>query len=168
MICYNLLLISYFILAALLNGGRGGVRTRAQKNLVPDEWTMIPVLVKIFKLIVGEMANNLSEALASSTVEDEDDLSDNEEEWEDEGGNTSNEGIEISKLLDPAFAIYQDEDAEEDPDAMADPIYRLNLKQYLTGFLTEFCTQPYFLTFFAQHLTHVEKNYLKTIGIELA
>ena len=41
---------------------------------------------------------------------------------------------------------FQDEDDdEEDPDARADPMYGLNLKQYLTEFLHDFCKQAWML-----------------------
>ena len=43
---------------------------------------------------------------------------------------------------------FQDEDDdEEDPDARADPMYGLNLKQYLTEFLHDFCKQAWMLEF---------------------
>eukprot|EP00094_Tigriopus_californicus_P002531 TCALIF_02446-PA protein Name:"Similar to Ipo9 Importin-9 (Mus musculus)" AED:0.08 eAED:0.08 QI:0/0.33/0.2/0.9/1/1/10/0/889 len=148
-------------------------RTRSQKKTLPDEWTTIPVLAKILKLIVNEMTNHL-DVLASQRDEEEDT---DEEDWEDEEGSGMTTGAgpsssskqekctDLSKLLDPEFNIYEDEDDEEDPDAKADPIYRMNLKSYLTEFLNEFCQQPYFLTHFAQHLTPVEKSSLKQIGI---
>ena len=50
------------------------------------------------------------------------------------------------QLLDPAYSAYfeDDDEDEEDPDARADPMYGLNLKQFLTEFLHDFCKQPYF------------------------
>ena len=42
------------------------------------------------------------------------------------------------------YIHFQDEDDdEEDPDARADPMYGLNLKQYLTEFLHDFCKQAW-------------------------
>ena len=134
----------------------------------PDQFTQIPVLVKIFKLIVNELSNNLIDALASDSESEE-----SGDDWEDEdlnGMEHSNQGnrsaIELSKLLDHNNSIYQDEDDEEDPDALHDPIYTINLKQYLTEFLSEFCKQPYYLTHFAAHLTVAEKGSLASIGIQ--
>ena len=39
------------------------------------------------------------------------------------------------------FYSQDEDDDEEDPDARADPMYGLNLKQYLTEFLHDFCKQ---------------------------
>ena len=121
------------------------------------------------------MSNNLSDALGGEESEDE---TDDEDVWEEDNGmaaessaaapsaSTNGGATELSKLLDPAYAIYQDEDDEEDPDALADPLYRLNLKQYLTEFVSEFSKQPYF-PHFSQHLTHVEKSSLGNIGVHV-
>ena len=52
----------------------------------------------------------------------------------------------------------QDEDDdEEDPDARADPMYGLNLKQYLTEFLHDFCKQAWMLEFAVKFMPAIIK-----------
>ncbi len=59
-----------------------------------------------------------------------------------------------------------EDEEEEDPDVLSDSLYRLNLRQYLTHFLLEFCKQPYF-PHFAVHLTTDEKRHLVALGVEM-
>jgi hypothetical protein len=53
---------------------------------------------------------------------------------------------------------------DEDPDAMQDPVYHLNIQQYLTEFLQSFSQQPYYHAFL-QHLNKQEKQVLESIGV---
>jgi hypothetical protein len=57
----------------------GGPRTRSARAAKPDQWTSVPLLAKIFKLLLVEM-NNLLELHEES--EDEDDEEDGE--WDDD------------------------------------------------------------------------------------
>ncbi len=82
-------------------------------------------------------------------------------------------GVELSKMLsEPAFGGGPDNDGEEadegeeDPDVLSDPLHALNLRQYLSRFLLEFCKQPYF-PHFAQHLNPQEKRHLSNMGVSL-
>ena len=154
-------------------------RTRSQKKVNPDQWTTVPLLVKIFKLLVGELSDHLENALASAQdIDDED--SDGAEEWVDDanGGDaaaaaefpSNRQGTELSRLLglNGTFDLDdQDEEGEEDdPDALADPLFRINLRQYLTEFIGEFTKQPYFISHFAQHLNLLEKKTLSNVGVQ--
>lgn len=55
---------------------------------------------------------------------------------------------------------------DEDPDVMQDPVYHLNIQQYLTEFLQSFSQQPYFHVFL-QHLNKQEKQVLESIGVRM-
>jgi hypothetical protein len=155
--------------------------TRSARKQEPLQWTNIPVLAKMFKLIVNEMTNSLDALAQGDDEDDDDDVDTEEDEWDEEdgGGDADHAGEngmtsapaangmtnDLGKLLDPAFnAYFDDDDEEEDPDAKADPVYSLNLKQYLTEFLHDFCKQPYF-PHFSQHLNVVERSSLQSIGI---
>lgn len=95
-------------------------RTRSQRAAARVEYTRVPVLVKIFKLIVHDWSDVLREALASSRSgeeeeeEDEADTDDDGEEdegvggdeWEDapeaasnSSGKANRMGVELSKIL---------------------------------------------------------------------
>ena len=147
-------------------------RTRSQKKVNPDQWTTIPLLVKIFKLLVGELSDHLENALASS--QDIESENSDEEDWEDEentGMNNTNRTFkqtELSRLLGlNNFDFDEEDENEDDPDALADPLYRVNLRQYLTEFINEFVKQPYFSSHFAQHLNIIEKKALENIAISV-
>lgn len=167
----------------IVTGPGYAARTRSQKKLHPSEWTTIPVLAKILKLMIGEMAQNLEDLM---TNEDDDDDDTEEEEFID--GNLSaaaagvanggaagdhrqkaavDKAVELSQLLSsPELVATDDDEDDDDPDAKSDPIYALNLKQYLSEFLVEFCRQPYFLPHFAPHLNALERSSLEALGVE--
>ena len=42
-------------------------------RLGPDEWTMIPVLVKIYKLIINELSTQIENSLMQQAEDDDDD-----------------------------------------------------------------------------------------------
>ena len=64
-------------------------RTRLQKKNNPNQWTSIPLLAKIFKLLVGEFSDHLESALASSQDPNDSGPDESDEEWEDEESSTS-------------------------------------------------------------------------------
>jgi len=163
-------------------------RTRSQKRANPDQWTSVPVLVKILKLLLQELASNMDEVL------DNDDDDDDDEETDDEEGSGGPEAfLHVDDLLsrdstaiaakvalkeilaessaNGANGLYgaadDDEEDEDDPDALADPIYSVSLKKYLTDFVTEFSRQPFFQLHFALHLNPTERNTLANVGIHI-
>lgn len=68
-------------------------------------------------------------------------------------------GLDLSRLLSPGDgsggSSFLEEVDEEDPDSKNDPLYSVDIRQYLLTFLREFCQQPYF-SHFAPHLTPQE------------
>jgi len=58
----------------------------------------------------------------------------------------------------------EDTGDDKDPDALQDPVYHINIQQYLTEFLQSFSQQPYFHAFL-QHLNKQEKQVLESIGV---
>lgn len=76
-----------------------GMRTRARAAQEPaEQWTSIPLLVKIYKLLINELSNCIEQRLAECGEED-DTLDDDEGEggedgWEDvEEGGMGGEGV---------------------------------------------------------------------------
>ncbi|XP_059509503.1 importin-9 isoform X2 [Stegostoma tigrinum] len=150
-----------------------GIRTRSKAAKNPERWTNIPLLVKLFKLLIGELssvmeANISRQSTAADEVndmwEDQDDDDDDEVE-EDEGL----AGQLLSDLLSPGAGVrydddYYDEDVEDDPDTLKDPLYQVDLQAYLTDYLRQFAQQPCY-TPFSDHLNEKEKRVLRSIGI---
>ena len=161
----------------IMTAASNTARTRSQKRTNPDQWTRIPVLVKIFKLLVQELTTNMDAALDFNSADEDSE----EETTEDPNGldgltsNNANKGVDLSDLLDAATAakngtglgFFDDEglDEEEDPDALADPLYNMNICRYLTEFVSEFARQPFFAGHFNTHLNQSEKTTLATIGV---
>ncbi|GFG36392.1 hypothetical protein Cfor_01764 [Coptotermes formosanus] len=68
------------------------------------------------------------------------------------------------ELLQHLSAGTEDTGDDKDPDALQDPVYHINIQQYLTEFLQSFSQQPYFHAFL-QHLNKQEKQVLESIGV---
>ncbi|MBN3307016.1 IPO9 protein, partial [Amia calva] len=145
-----------------------GIRTRSKSAKNPERWTNIPLLVKIFKLIINELSSvveaNATRVNAADWSQDSGDMWEEEEEDEEE-----DEGL-AGQLLSDLIASnkydedYYEDDEEEDPDALKDPIYQIDLQAYLTDFLRQFAQQPCY-SMFSGHLNEAERRVLQSIGI---
>jgi len=123
--------------------------TRSKKSA--EEWTIIPLLVKIFKLMVYELSCVTTEEEPATDSESDDD------EDKENGGTT-----DIQDLL-----FNDDEESGlnlEDQDILSHPMYAVDLKTYLREFCTAFCGQSYFHEFLP-HLNLQEKKVLVKLGI---
>ncbi|KAI0216737.1 Importin-9 [Lamellibrachia satsuma] len=156
-----------------------GIRTRSRSAQSPDEWTMIPVLIKIYKLIINELSTQIENSLMQQPAGGEDDDDEEEEgdgDWDDEEeedmDGEGEEGETLSSLLNqfcPGFSgfdLVDDDEEEDDPDAVSDPIYQIELQPYLTEFLRSF-SQQHCYGVFSQHHNECEKQVLRTIGIQV-
>ncbi|XP_029359039.1 importin-9 isoform X3 [Echeneis naucrates] len=155
-----------------------GIRTRSKSAKNPERWTNIPLLVKIFKLIINELSTvveaNASRANAADWsqdmfVSDSSGMWEEQEEDEGEDDEEEDEGL-AGQLLSDLIASnkydddYYEDDEEDDPDALKDPIYQIDLQAYLTDFLTQFAQQPCY-SMFSGHLNNAERQTLQSIGL---
>uniref|UniRef100_A0A6Q2ZQN4 Importin N-terminal domain-containing protein n=1 Tax=Esox lucius TaxID=8010 RepID=A0A6Q2ZQN4_ESOLU len=143
-----------------------GIRTRSKSAKNPERWTNIPLLVKVFKLIVNELSSvveaNATRAAAAEWSQGWVTLM-YQPHWEPVLGLSCFTSIKLSFILaDEDY--YEDDDDEEDPDALKDPIYQIDLQAYLTDFLTQFAQSPCY-SMFSGHLNDAERRVLQTIGI---
>ncbi|KAJ1660201.1 hypothetical protein IWQ61_000846 [Dispira simplex] len=118
-----------------------------RNNNGPTQVQTIPATVKIFKLLLSDVQNDLEYKTAEVTraerlARQED--SDEDGEWEDINDDTDIEGLlapaEIYKdLLEYAEFDNDDEDVGEyeDEDIKSSPIYQLDLGEFLTSFIKE-------------------------------
>ncbi|XP_052781923.1 importin-9-like [Mya arenaria] len=153
----------------IISASGNGIRTRSKAKV---EWTTVPVVVKIYKLLINELNNQIE---SSQSAAQNDSQEDEEEGWEDEeeegAGDVQLSGQTLSSLLDE-FAgelstfIDDAEDEEDDPDALLDPVNNVNLLPFLTEFLQSLSQQPYYGTFTAHH-TDTEKQILHNININV-
>ncbi|KAM4741197.1 importin-9 isoform 2-T2 [Anableps anableps] len=149
-----------------------GIRTRSKSAKNPERWTNIPLLVKIFKLIINELSTvveaNASRANAADWSQDSSGMWDDQEEGEGDDDEEDDEGLAGQLLSDlissNKYDDYYEDDEEDDPDALKDPIYQIDLQAYLTDFLTQFAQQPCY-SMFSNHLNNTERQTLQSIGL---
>ncbi|XP_036839154.1 importin-9 isoform X2 [Oncorhynchus mykiss] len=161
--------VSTVALCKLLQHGLNTNDKRLQDIVVkdPEKWTNVPLLVKVFKLIVNELSSvveaNAIRAAAADWSPDSVGM------WEEEEEDEEDEGL-AGQLLSDLIASnkydenYYEEDDEEDPDALKDPIYQIDLQAYLTDFLTQFAHSPCY-SMFSGHLNDAERRVLQSISI---
>ncbi|XP_020292882.1 importin-9 isoform X2 [Pseudomyrmex gracilis] len=144
----------------IISGIEDGVRTRSKAESQPYEWTTVPVLVKIFKVIINELSHDIEVISASQEAE----VSDDEDEDEDDD-ELIDPGNDVANVL-RFDGMDDDNDEDEDPELLRDSIYHLNLGQYLRDFLLNFSTHHCFRVY-AQHLNVPELKILNRINIKL-
>ncbi|XP_064488644.1 importin-9-like [Ornithodoros turicata] len=142
-----------------------GIRTRAKTAASPEQWTEIPLLVKMYKLMIHE----LGQCLDAAIVQREDESDTDDDEWEDNGEMDEAGCSQIMSQFAPASDYtgydYEAQDGDEDdPDALADPISSMNMESCLVQFLRSLTLQPCFATF-SQHHTSQELQILQTAGV---
>ncbi|KAH9510177.1 Importin 9 [Bulinus truncatus] len=144
-----------------------GIQTRSKAKNTPEQWTTIPVLVKIYKLLINELSNSIEENINHGDVDDDED----EDADEDDRGEIEDEdyavaGESLSDLLNnlPYEGFTADEDDDDDLDAKNDPNFQINTQIYLTEFLQSLSTQPCY-SMFSQHHNQSERQVLYTINI---
>uniref|UniRef100_A0A671XEH1 Importin 9 n=1 Tax=Sparus aurata TaxID=8175 RepID=A0A671XEH1_SPAAU len=137
-----------------------GIRTRSKAAKNPERWTNIPLLVKIFKLIINEL----------STVVEANTSRANAADWSQDPACflliCCFRSLSFHMLVCSCSADddYYEDDEEDDPDALKDPIYQIDLQAYLTDFLTQFAQQPCY-SMFSGHLNNTERQTLQSIGL---
>uniref|UniRef100_A0AAY4EW79 Importin N-terminal domain-containing protein n=1 Tax=Denticeps clupeoides TaxID=299321 RepID=A0AAY4EW79_9TELE len=152
-----------------------GIRTRSKAAKNPERWTSVPLLVKIFKLIVNELSSvveaNATRASAGDWSQDSGGMWEDQEDEEDEGDEEDDDEDGLpGQLLSDLIASnkydddYYEDDEEDDPDALKDPLYQIDLQAYLTDFLTQFAQQPCY-SVFSGHLNEAERRVLQNVGI---
>lgn len=136
------------------------IKTRSQSATQVQQWISVPILVKIFKLILNELSNYKEEKL----LDEPEEWTDDDEEDGQENSPNKSSPIKISDL------IFGDDD-EEDDEAMAELMQGINfgssnMEENLVAFLRTFSCDRNFSVFF-QQLTDNEKELLKSIGVHL-
>jgi len=149
---------------------------RLKKNVKAEE----PLKFRIFKILVREHQvictdQDGEDGSLSDSVDDEEWDSDDDADIDAMGAvkdyETSSKEPSSSPfapaeefrfledLLDDQIVVRED---KEDPDICADPIYTVNLKQYITAFLHAFSTQnPQAFSHFVESLPSLDKKHLR-------
>jgi len=140
-----------------------GPRTRSTRASRPPQFTTVPLLAKLSKILLMEVGNllELGEDDVDYDEESDDDI-DSQDDSSSLNGSIGKNGVELSDLLENGAEIVDLDDDDEDPDSKQDPIYSLDLKKYLISFLKEFSAQPCF-QHFVPHLNQSETITLQTL-----
>lgn len=137
------------------------IKTRSQTT---SQWTTIPALVKIFKLLISEL--NYLKDLNNSDIDSE---SWTEDDYEnDEEVSTERSTTKIKPFSNFCFKDDDEENTDDDQmftELMKDPIFQSNMEENLTKFLQNFSTNEHFSAFLC-HLNETEKKVLQDIQIK--
>uniref|UniRef100_A0A3P8WPP0 Importin 9 n=1 Tax=Cynoglossus semilaevis TaxID=244447 RepID=A0A3P8WPP0_CYNSE len=141
-----------------------GIRTRSKSAKNPERWTNIPLLVKIFKLIINELSTvveaNASREHAADWSQDSTGMwEDHEEDGQDD--DEDDEGL-AGQLLSDLIASNKYVSTVDHQWSVTDAVS--SLQAYLTDFLTQFAQQPCY-SMFSGHLNSVERQTLQSIGL---
>uniref|UniRef100_A0A8C7NT32 Importin 9 n=1 Tax=Oncorhynchus mykiss TaxID=8022 RepID=A0A8C7NT32_ONCMY len=152
-----------------LLGPDEGIRTRSKSARNPEKWTNVPLLVKVFKLIVNELSSvveaNAIRAAAADWSPDSVGM------WEEEEEDEEDEGL-AGQLLSDLIASnkYGELPSQTLPDvysisALGRQMFCSSIcHAYLTDFLTQFAHSPCY-SMFSGHLNDAERRVLQSISI---
>uniref|UniRef100_A0A4W3IWE3 Importin 9 n=1 Tax=Callorhinchus milii TaxID=7868 RepID=A0A4W3IWE3_CALMI len=149
-----------------------GIRTRSKTAKNPERWTNIPLLVKLFKLVISELSTVIEANVTRQATETEwnqDEVNDmwEDQEEEDEDDDEGLAGQLLSDLLSPgAGARYGKKFFEVMLllEFLRYCVFMLHFTAYLTDYLRQFAQQPCY-TAFSDHLNENEKRVLRSICI---
>ncbi|KAG0347825.1 hypothetical protein BG004_006848 [Podila humilis] len=118
--------------------------TRSRAKSTPDQYTITTVPVKIIRLLATDLTNKVEEEEDQAAESDYDD-EEGEDDWEDEDDGQKEKFSMLSDMLDSHGLDFDGEDEEDDtvvdPDVLADPVYQMNMKEYLIEFFRECAKQ---------------------------
>ncbi|KAH7416171.1 hypothetical protein KP509_14G078800 [Ceratopteris richardii] len=159
-------LSSIHVQGRLLQPATNGIVTRSRARTMPEQWTQVPLPVKIISILLSTVAEMQEQGVQAvnedddwEEVEDGDDDDDEDGRSEDESDVHKDLGMSITgkpnggsvfQPLETVQHLLTDEpeagDYKEDPCAALDPINQINLVAYLADFFKKFMAddQQYF------------------------
>jgi hypothetical protein len=170
-----------------------GIKTRSKSKGEKELYTQVPLLVKIYKILINEIHGLLEEKKDEFDTEEYDDGEDDcgddnnglnsQGDSEDDDDNNNNNQLEVDQngaeslnnylnkydLYEDAFDKDHDghEYGEDDPEAVDNPLMKIDLLDFLTNYLKTLSQHPCYKLFEAHH-NDLEREVLKEIGIVLA
>ncbi|GFY70331.1 importin-9 [Trichonephila inaurata madagascariensis] len=142
-----------------------GPKTRSKSQQEPDQWTKIPLFVKIYKLLLHDLSS-----MCDQGVDNQEEEESSDEDFVDgcDNGDDSEllESVTSGNLFGTSFSDFdlEKEEIEEDPDIASDPIHTVNLKAYLMDYLQQLHQLPCYSSF-SEHLTPNERTALGDLGL---
>ena len=141
----------------------------------------MPLLVKIYKILINEIHGLLEEKKDDYDAEyddegddgvddnadeevDSDNLDKDEIDIDENGADTINSYLNKYDLFEDAFDKDDLTEVEDDPEALDNPLMKIDLLEFLTNYLKTLSQHPCY-TLFNEHHNDLEKEVLKEIGI---
>jgi len=130
------------------------IRTRSQRAAAPKQWTVVPLLVKLYKLLLSDFSNYLESKATGKAGDDEEEYTDVESDDEEDN---------IQSKVHSLVSDYLNDDLDEidDDDIVNENINRLDILDYLKSFLVQFVSTEAHSTHFASFLSNTEEKLLK-------
>uniref|UniRef100_A0A8C7CLJ4 Importin 9 n=1 Tax=Oncorhynchus kisutch TaxID=8019 RepID=A0A8C7CLJ4_ONCKI len=119
-----------------------GIRTRSKSAKNPEKWTNIPLLVKVFKLIVNELSSVVEANTTRAAAAD----------WSQGQGCGGH------------YILSEEEEDDEEDEGLAGQLLSDLIASNKYDFLTQFAQSPCY-SMFSGHLNDAERRVLQTIGI---
>nr|GMD28548.1 importin-9 isoform X1 [Ipomoea batatas] len=123
-----------------------GITTRSKAKIAPDQWTVMPLPVKILAILADSLIEIQEQALGGGDEDDDWEEAEGGDIERDEAllfaaGSTSNSRPTYEYLNAMAKALNEDDDDGFDDDlhCSGDPLNEINLVNYLKDFLQKFC-----------------------------
>lgn len=162
----------------LIQPAMSGIVTRSRAKGTPEQWTMVPLPVKLLSLIINAMTEMQEQAATGITEDDNwEEVEDDEDDDNDGETDTSYStlgatitgklnGRSVFQPLEDMQHLLTDEaepgDYKEDPCAASDPINQLNLVSYLFNFLKKLAgDDQHYFSLLCQGLSDKEKTLLQ-------
>ncbi|RUS18224.1 hypothetical protein BC937DRAFT_89014 [Endogone sp. FLAS-F59071] len=141
------------------------IMTRSRTRQAPDQYTILPVPVKIVKILVADLQSNLE---AEPAAEEESVESGDEEnvDWEDVDESPfapAEEYALLSELIDACEDFEDEDDEANDTDLQNDPVFQTNLREYLIDFFRNCAVQNvnHFVDICQHNLSDLDKAKLE-------
>ena len=145
----------------------GGIQTRSMTKSKPKQYTEVPLLAKIFKVLVQELGIAL-ESQEVGILSAERDIYGGEDSDDDDPEETgSADDLVENLLLYGSGGLTEDDFEDDDPDIRDEEIAKLDITVYLTEYCSQFCQLPGFVNLLPM-LTEKELHTLKDAGIQVS
>ena len=160
-----------------------GIKTRSKSKGEKELYTQVPLLVKIYKILINEIHGLLEEKKDDYDAEYDDEGDEGVDENLDDDGNEENldkndididengsEGAENINSYLHKYDLFEDAfdkddlEIEDDPEALDNPLMKIDLLEFLTNYLKTLSQHPCY-KLFNDHHNELEKQVLKEIGI---
>ena len=144
----------------------GGVQTRSKTKTTPKQYTEVPLLAKIFKVLVQELSIALeSQEIGVLGFERR---SYGVESSEDDGEESGSADDMVESLLIYGSGVLNENDFEDDdPEIVDEDVANLDIKEYLTDYCSQFCQLPGFSNLIPM-LTDKEILTLQDVGVQVS